>query len=509
MMSPVFRAMLPLLMVMLSTAIVAQSAVQGGGGRVEILNADALRFDQQSGGAQRLNGNVRLKHGNALMFCDSAHVFPDQRVNAYGDVRIEQGDSLRMTGDRLAYNGSDRMARMEGNVRLNDRSMELTTPALDYDLWARVGVYTAGGRIVDLRENNVLTSGSGKYLANAHRFIFSRNVRLDHPERTVTCDTMHYVTTSGITEFMGPTTITQGTTVINTTRGTYDTRNERTRFSRRSSILANDRMLEGDSLRYDRRTGIGQAWGHVELVDSGGDLRVRGDLANYRSLEHKAYVTGHAELVLRMGADTLYLHGDTVFTATDSTGKRITARRNVRFFRSDLQGVCDTLLYADADSTIHMHHRPALWSGNDQITGDRVNIALRNGQAHRLFVDGNAFLISEADSIHLDQVTGLKMTGYFEENELRRLVAEGNTRTVYFARETQADGIERIIGVNRADCSSIMVGMENGDIATVSFVQRPDAVLYPLEKAPPEELRMKGTELRTSERPIDRAAIFH
>lgn len=174
-MSPVFRALLPLLMVMLSTAVVAHNppcrTVVGTGGE---LNADALRFDQQSGGAQRLNGNVRLKHGNALMFCDSAHVFPDQRVNAYGQVRIEQGDSLRMTGDRLAYNGADRMARMEGNVRLNDRSMELTTPALDYDMRARAGVYTAGGRIVDLRENNVLTSGSGKYLASAHRFIFSQ-----------------------------------------------------------------------------------------------------------------------------------------------------------------------------------------------------------------------------------------------------------------------------------------------------------------------------------------------
>jgi hypothetical protein len=117
-------------------------------------------------------------------------------------------------------------------------------------------------------------------------------------------------------------------------------------------------------------------------------------------------------------------------------------------------------------------------------------------------------MISEADSIHLDQVTGLKMTGYFEANELRRLVAEGNTRTVYFARETQEDGTERIMGVNRADCSSILVGLENGAIATVSFVERPDAVLYPLDKAPPEELRMKGTELRSAERPLDRAAIF-
>ncbi len=184
------------------------------------------------------------------------------------------------------------------------------------------------------REKATCSPAASRLLFREHasRFIFSRNVRLDHPERTVTCDTMHYVTTTGITEFMGPTTITQGTTVINTTRGTYDTRNERTRFSRRSSITSNYRMLEGDSLRYDRRSGIGQAWGHVQLVDSGGDLRVLGDLAHYRSLEHKSYVTGHAELVMRMGTDTLHFHGDTLFTATDSTGtthRTARDRRNV------------------------------------------------------------------------------------------------------------------------------------------------------------------------------------
>lgn len=486
-----------------------QSAVQTGGGRVEILNADALRFDQQVGGAQRLNGNVRLRHGNALMYCDSAHVHPDQRVDAFGQVRIEQGDSLRITGQRLTYLGAERTAHMEGDVRLNDRSMELSTPALDYDMRQRVGVYSAGGRIVDLREGNVLTSGKGQYLAASRRFIFSRQVRLDHPERTVTCDTMHYTTTTGITEFMGPTVITQGNTVIRTTRGTYDTRNDRTRLSRRSSITQKERVLEGDSLRYDRRTGIGLAWGHVELVDSGGDLRVHGHMAQYRSIEQRAFVTGRAELVMRMGEDTLYLHGDTIFTDTDDSGRRITARRNVRFFRHDLQGLCDTLVYADADSVIHMHHLPVLWSGNDQITGDNIRIALKDRKAHRLYVEGNAFLVSEADSIHWDQVTGLTMTGHFADNELRSLVADGNTRTVYFAREQAADGTERIIGVNRADCSRIIVGMNEGNIATVSFLERPDAVLYPLEKAPPDELRMKGAELRTAERPLDRSAIFN
>ncbi len=89
--------------------------------------------------------------------------------------------------------------------------------------------------------------------------------------------------------------------------------------------------------------------------------------------------------------------------------------------------MCDTLIYSDADSLIRMFHLPVLWSGTDQITGQHIRIELRNGAAHRLFVDGNAFLLSKADSIHFDQVTGMKMTGYFVENELRRLVAEKAT----------------------------------------------------------------------------------
>lgn len=218
-------------------------------------------------------------------------------------------------------------------------------------------------------------------------------------------------------------------------------------------------------------------------------------------------ITGHAELILRMGADTLFLHADTLFTVPDSIGKRIIARRHVRFFRSDLQGVCDTLVYSDADSLIRMFHRPALWSGTDQITGDRIRIALQNGQAHRLEVDQNAFLISQVDSIHLDQVTGTTMVGHFANNELRSLVAEGNSRTVYFAREQQ-DSLVQVTGVNRVDCSIIAVGMDSGRVQTVSFLTQPDATLFPLEKAPVKELRLDGFRWNPAARPKDRTDIF-
>jgi len=234
---------------------------------------------------------------------------------------------------------------------------------------------------------------------------------------------------------------------------------------------------------------------------------VKGDPGRYNEVTDRAIITGHAELELVMDADTLFLHADSLFTSPDSSGKRIQAHQRVRFYRSDLQGSCDTLIYSDADSVIYMFNSPILWSGTDQITGDHIRIALLNGKADKLFVERNAFLVSDVDGLHFDQVTGTTMTGQFGDTGLRTLLVEGNSRTVYFAMENK-NGVESIMGVNRADCSRIRVHLTAGKVSTVTFLDRPDAVLYPLEKVPPEELRMKGSEWRSEERPIDRSDIF-
>src|SRR5690606_24255341 len=194
---------------------------------------------------------------SATMSCDSAYLYEDQRVDAFGNVTINEGDSLFVHGDRLRYDARERMARVEGNVRLRNADMELTTPSLDYDLGARRGMYNEGGRIESHTEQNVLTSRTGTYLADERTFIFGRNVRLDHPHRTITGDTMHYLTPSGVALFFGPTRIVQDSTVITTLRGQYDTREERARFTRRTTILSRGRTLEGDSIHYERRSGIG------------------------------------------------------------------------------------------------------------------------------------------------------------------------------------------------------------------------------------------------------------
>jgi lipopolysaccharide assembly outer membrane protein LptD (OstA) len=138
---------------------------------------------------KRLIGNVRLKHVDALMFCDSAYLYPDQHVRAYGHVAIRQGDTLDLKADRLDYTGEKRVATVAGKVVLSDPGMTLTTEALTYDLTASRATYTDSARIESRRDGNTLTSRNGTYLTALHRFIFSGNVRIEHPERLITADT--------------------------------------------------------------------------------------------------------------------------------------------------------------------------------------------------------------------------------------------------------------------------------------------------------------------------------
>lgn len=487
----------------------AGSKEKSGGTRIEIVNADRWDFDERIPGAQRLVGAVQFRHAGAMMTCDSAYLFENNTLQAFSKVTIRHADTLTITGDHLDYDGNERTATITGNVRLNDPSMEMTTEALTYDLRTRTARYTSGAVIVGKRDPNTLSSRVGAYIAGAHRFIFSRKVHLQQPGRTIDADTLHYVTTTGMAEFHGPTRIAQGTGTLWTERGTYDTRTGQGRFTRNGRVVDQGQELEGDTLFYDGMTGKAIAYGHVAMLDTANDLEVRGGHGRHDVKRRSSFVTQRAELILYMDSDALHLHADTLFATTDSSGARaVTARRGVRFFKSDMQGVCDTMFYTGQDSMIHLRGNPVLWSGADQITGDTIRIELRNGRAHKLVVTGNAFLIAQADTTHFDQVAGTLMVGTFRNNELSRLEVSGNCRTVYFAREEQADSTQKIIGVNRADCSRLNVAIAQGQVKGITFITKPDAVLHPLEKAPPEALRLKGFEWQAARRPVRLEDIF-
>lgn len=480
------------------------------GKRIEILHANALEFDERlAPGAQRLVGAVKLKHLNTIMTCDSAWLYEDQTMKAFSRVHLQQGDTLDIRGDYLEYSGSSRQATISGGVRLIDPQVELTTDRLSYDLDGRTAFYTTGGRIVSKKERNVLTSVRGQYHTGFKEFIFSDSVVLVHPDRRIESDTLKYRTVSGMAVFEGPTFIDQGRTRIYCTSGWYDTRTDHSELDSGARILYDEQELEGDTVTYDRNSGIGEAWGHVSMRDTANDLLVTGDYGFYDELSESSLVTGNAELIMLIGEDSLFMHGDTLLAVNDSTGERVLhAYNDVRFYKTDMQGVCDSLVYALADSTIHFWNEPFLWNEEEQLSGDTIALRLKDGKAHRLFINGHAFMMSLADSLSYDQISGTNMVGYFMDSKLEQIIAEGNCRTVYYANEDMEDGTTKPIGVNRADCSKISVNVKNGSLDRITFITQPQATMYPPGKAPKEELILEGAVWNGDERPKDRNDIF-
>ena len=107
--------------------LIYNSAYSQKAGKIEIVHADVSEFDQAlNAKATRLIGNVVFKHQNAFMYCDSAYLFRDEnRLEAYNNIRITQGDSITLTGKQLNYDGNSKVAHVIENVVMSDRRMTL------------------------------------------------------------------------------------------------------------------------------------------------------------------------------------------------------------------------------------------------------------------------------------------------------------------------------------------------------------------------------------------------
>ncbi|HTF02429.1 MAG TPA: OstA-like protein [Bacteroidia bacterium] len=482
----------------------------GPGTKINLKHADRLIGDK-SKGYQRLLGAVQFEHEGMNMTCDSAHFFLElNRLDAYGHVFIQQGDSLRMWSDFLTYDGNTRIAVASKNVRLIEGDMTLTCDAITYDLANKFAYYTTGGKIVN--KDNVLTSQNGGYSSESKTLTFKHNVVLKNPQYEMRCDTLRYTPGTRVAYFLGPTNIksTTNTNFIYCENGFYDTNNDIAQFEENAFIVTRNQTLRGDSIWYDRKNGVGKAFKNIEIKDTTQKVTIHGDYAIHYENTETSLITGNAMLIQEFDTDSLYMHADTLKSITirkkdekgnpiyeDSlTEKTVLGYHNVSFFKEDMQGKCDSLAWSSADSTMHMFGNPVLWSEASQLTATYIDLVISNGDLIRLEMKDNCFIISQEDSIRYNQIKGRKMTGYFADNILRKIYVEGNGQTLYYARSEN-----KLIGINRADCSKLMIWINEEKVESISFYSQPDAQLYPPGELSPSEALLKDFEWRGKERP--------
>jgi lipopolysaccharide export system protein LptA len=470
--------------------------------RVEILGADLFEGQvTQFGNSKKLIGNVKLKQENTLMYCDSAILYDDSNtVKAYSNVRINHNDSIHMEGDYLKYEGNSKKAYMEGNVKMYDKSMNLTTNQLNFDMENNVGFYLNNATIIS--DKNNLKSQFGYYYSRTRNFFFKKNVVIVNPDYTMKSDTLMYNTISKTSYFYGSTVIEGKKDKITCENGWYDTKREVSQFSKNAVLYTENKMLKADSLFYDRKNSIGKAFNNIELYDSIQKIKLYGNYGITNGKTKKTFVTQNPYALMIMDKnDSLFLYADSIFLLqTDKKLKQkeaIKAYHKVKIFMSDIQGVCDSLIYQKFDSTLSMFSSPIIWNGVNQITADTIHFYINNNKLDSFDLRNNSFLISNEKGLHYNQLKGKNMKGFLDSSSIKYLRVYGNGQNIYYAKEDSVN----YIGISKVDCSEMEFYFLNKKISKGVFITNPEGLFYPLDELKPEELRLRGFVWREKEKP--------
>jgi len=473
---------------------------------IKILNVNTMKFNKAQGrNMQRLLGAVRIQHKNTFLNCDSAHLYRDSNmVKAYSRVFIRQGDSLKIYGDFLEYRGNSNKAKLRKHVKMVDKESILETDYLDYDMKLKVGYYSRYGQVEN--ENNIVSSKQGVYYSDDNLFYFKDSVRVVSPDYTISCDTMSYQTVKKVTYFFGPTEIISDSNYIYCEHGWYDTQLDRSLFSGNGILKTKSQSIKGDTLYYDKVSGKGWGRGRVRIIDSVQNVILSGNRGTFQNKPEKTMMTDSALFIqITEGGDSLYLHADTLRSRLDSTGehKVVNAYFHVRIFEKNLQGYCDSLSYSFADSIIHFFGSPCLWSDENQLTADQMNLFTKNKGADRLDLQGSAFIVSQEDSGYFNQIKGKNMVGFFRNNELYKINVSGNGQTIYFPSDQG-----KIIGVNYVESSDIILTIDQKKIKKINMINQPQGTLDPKNKMNEAKIKLEGFQWLVIRRPTSVKDLF-
>lgn len=479
--------------------------------KVYLLHSDILRFNkEQNPDAQILVGNVRFRHDSAYMDCDSAYFYEARNsFEAFGNIKMQQGDTLFIYGDWLYYDGNSQIAMLRENVKMQNRNTILTTDSLNYDRVFNLGYFFEGGTLTD--EENILTSDWGEYSPATKNAVFNYDVKLVNPKFTLTSDTLRYNSQTKIANIVGPSDIVSDQNHIYSELGFYNTTSGEAILLQRSVLTNQQRQLVGDSLFYNRNKGYGEAFRNVVMTDTENKNLLTGEYGFYDELKGNALVTDSALAInYSQNNDSLYMHGDTLRLITynmntDSVYRKTFVYHKVRIYKSDLQGVCDSLVFNSQDSCMTMYHDPIVWNGKQQLFGEEIRAYMNDSTIDWAHIINQAMSIEQMDSVHYNQVSGKEIKAYFTGGDLRQVDVIGNVRLGYFP----VDGKDStLIGYITAESSLMNVYLLQRKVQKIKMTTQTDGVMYPMLQIPEDKLYLPSFAWFDYIRPLNKDDVF-
>lgn len=473
--------------------------------KVYLIHSNTLSFDKAvKPDAQILNGDVCFRHDSSYMYCDSAYFFEQTNsLEAFSNVRMEQGDTLFVYGDYLFYDGNTQVAYLRENVRMENGQVTLFTDSLNYERIPNIGYYFEGGLIVD--SLNQLSSFYGQYSPETKLAVFNDSVQVENPDFTLYSDTLHYDTESKVATILGPSVIVSDSGTIHTSRGWYDTVNNTSLLLDQSQVESGEKILIGDSIFYNRDTGMGEVYGNMSLIDTAQHVTLQGEYGYYNEQTGYAFATDSARFLEYSQGDTLFLHADTLQMVTvDSVYREIKAYYGVRFYRIDMQGVCDSMQFNTRDSVLYMYTEPVLWNEQYQLYGDTIAIYMNDSTIEYAHVIQFAFAAQHVDSSYYNQLKGYDLKAYFEGQAVHQIDVAGNAESIFYPLEK--DGAK--VGMNETKSGFLTIWVKDNKLDKLKIWPSPVGSMTPIPDLKPDQKMLKDFYWFDYLRPKNRDDIY-
>lgn len=458
-------------------------------------------------GAVVLSGNVRVLHDGIRMTCNKAYHFTKENyIKLFGNVKMNQGDTLFMDGRYAEYNGNKKFAYATGDVVMRSPDMRLTTDTINFDRTIQQAYYNSYGTIVN--GENTLKSKSGRYIVGQKKYEFRTAVVLTNPKYVLKSNHLDYYTNSGHSYVFGPSTITSKEDFIYTEKGFYDTKKNEAELLTNSYIRYGTRVIKGDRLYYNKPKNYSSGTNNVRITDTVNKYILEGHYGEiYRKPQGDSLVmTKHAVAKTLVEKDTLYTHAK-LMVVTGKPGERIIrGYNNARFYKLDMSGKCDSIHSDEKKGLTQMIKNPVVWNGDSQLTGDIVHIISNNKtqQIDSLKVLGNAFIIQK-DTIGTgyNQIKGKNLYGKFRDNKLYEVDLIGNAEKIVY----MYDKLD-LFGIDKGKGSSIHLEIADNKITTATLFRKTESEVFPDAELPQNVRKFRGFVWRGDEMILSKDDIF-
>ena len=480
-----------------------------------------LKNEQRYPGAlilSKVDNQVYFDHDGIEVWCDNAVFYKEENFfKAYGNIRMQQGDSVSMTSNYAEYNGDTEFAFASGNVKMKRPQTTLESDSLFFDRIKQQAYYRSGGKVTDTA--SVLTSTIGRYFMEEDKYSFVNDVVLTNPDYTINSEQLDFYSENGHAYLYGPSIIESETSTVYCERGFYDTRADNGYFVKNSQINYNNRILKGDSLYFNRETSFASATNNIRVIDTINNSTVSGHYAEVYRDKDSVFITKRALAASLQDRDTLFIHSDTIMITGKPDQRVLRGFYDVRIYKEDQTG--ENTMSGRSDSIfsdqptgltklINISGRgngdPVLWSGENQMTGDSIHLQSnpKTEQLDSLLVFDNAFLIQKDTIEGYNQLKGKILTGYFRQNELYEVIIDKNTETLNYMRNSE----NQLIGINKTLASSIIIYFENQQIEYIDYLNQVDGALTPEADFPPNARTLQGFNWRGEERILSKEGLF-